>query len=80
MKQSTLNFPNPVWLDQAVPILNPTTKPDALNHPVWLLEGTRIGRNADWKSAAEVQAPIQPLDAVAWVAAFASFAQPVARS
>jgi hypothetical protein len=80
MKPSTIHHLNLVSLDPAAPVLNAIAAPDALNHPIGLLEGTPIGRNADWKSAAEVQAPVQPLDAVAWVEALAHVARPVARS
>jgi hypothetical protein len=80
MKPSTLNDMNPVWLDPAAPILNATAKPDALNDPKWLLDGMPVLRNPDRKSEAEVQAPVQPLDAVVWVEALANVAQPAARS
>ncbi|EGV16222.1 hypothetical protein [Thiocapsa marina] len=80
MKPSTLNDINPIWLDPAAPVLNATAKPDAFYYPVRRVEGTPIRRSPDWKSAAKVQAPAQPLDAVAWVEALAGFAQPVARS
>lgn len=75
MKPCTLDDPNPVWLDPTAAVLNATAKTDALNQPVWLLEGTAGGRNADWKSAAEVQAPVQPMDAVTWVEALAGVAR-----
>lgn len=80
MKPSTLDDQNLVWVDPDAPVLNAAATPEVLNQPVWLLEGTAAGRNPDWKSAAEVKAPVQPLDAVAWVNAFASVTSPVARS